>query len=113
MKRISFNDNWRLLNYGENNTIRVEADNKDQPNSRWYTGGGIYRPVWLWIGEQAHIAPKGVKITTLSYQPAKLWIEVEHTGGEVSVEIIDGEKLIAAAQGSKTDLLLPRCKAVE
>lgn len=96
-----------LLNYGENNTIRVEADNKDQPNSRWYTGGGIYRPVWLWIGEQTHIAPKGVKITTLSYQPAKLWIEVEHTGGEVSVEIIDGEKVVATAQGSKIDLLLP------
>lgn len=96
-----------LLNYGENNTIRVEADNKDQPNSRWYTGGGIYRPVWLWIGEQAHITPKGVKITTLSYQPAKLWIEVEHTGGEVSVEIIDGEKVVATAQGSKIDLLFP------
>lgn len=99
-----------LLNYGKNNTIRVEADNKDQPNSRWYTGGGIYRPVWLWIGERAHIAPKGVKITTLSYQPVKLWIEVEHTGGEVSVEIMDGEKVVATAQGSKIDLLLPDAK---
>lgn len=53
-----------LLRYGEENTIRVEADNRQQPNSRWYTGGGIYRPVWLWIGGQAHILPKGIKITT-------------------------------------------------
>lgn len=99
-----------LLRYGEENIIRVEADNKDQPNSRWYTGGGIYRPVWLWIGERAHIAPKGVKITTLSYHPAKLWIEVEHTGGEVGVEILDGENVIATAQSDRSELLIPDAK---
>lgn len=99
-----------LLRYGEENTIRVEADNKDQPNSRWYTGGDIYSPVWLWIGEQTHIASKGVKITTLSYQPTKLWIEVEHTGGMAEVEILDGERVVAAAQGSKIDLTIPDAK---
>ena len=38
-----------LLAEGEN-TIRVECENNDQPESRWYTGAGIYRPVWLWTG---------------------------------------------------------------
>ena len=28
-------------------TLRVIAHNSDQPNSRWYSGTGIYRPVWL------------------------------------------------------------------
>lgn len=34
-----------LLHYGEKNVIEVIADNSEQPNSRWYAGGGIYRPV--------------------------------------------------------------------
>ena len=36
------------LNYGkEENVLVVQADNSDQPNSRWYSGSGIYRNVWL------------------------------------------------------------------
>ena len=36
------------LNYGtEKNLIAVKVDNSLQPNSRWYTGSGIYRNVWL------------------------------------------------------------------
>ncbi|HNX65560.1 MAG TPA: beta galactosidase jelly roll domain-containing protein, partial [Bacteroidales bacterium] len=32
---------------GEKNIIAVKADNSQQPNSRWYSGSGIYRNVWL------------------------------------------------------------------
>ena len=32
------------------NVLRVTADNSETPNSRWYSGAGIYRPVWLWTG---------------------------------------------------------------
>jgi beta-galactosidase len=35
------------LNFGGRNTIAVEVDNSVQPNSRWYSGSGIYRNVWL------------------------------------------------------------------
>lgn len=36
------------LHYGdENNVLAVKVDNSKQPNSRWYTGSGIYRNVWL------------------------------------------------------------------
>ena len=35
--------------YGEENVITVTVDNSDLPNSRWYTGSGIYRPVSLLI----------------------------------------------------------------
>ena len=31
------------------NQLRVEVRNSDQPNSRWYTGTGIYRPVWIYL----------------------------------------------------------------
>lgn len=36
------------LKFGtEKNVIAVKVDNSEQPNSRWYTGSGIYRNVWL------------------------------------------------------------------
>ena len=34
-------------------------------SSRWYTGTGIYRDVWLYRAGSVHIAPHGVKVTTL------------------------------------------------
>lgn len=35
------------LKFGGSNTIAVKVDNSSQPNSRWYSGSGIYRNVWL------------------------------------------------------------------
>jgi len=58
------------------NTIKVEADNSQVPNSRWYTGSGIYRDVYLWIGKAEHILPYGVKLTTKTIQPAVLTVSV-------------------------------------
>ena len=40
------------LQYDANNELCIIADNTKLPNSRWYTGGGIYRPVWLWIANK-------------------------------------------------------------
>jgi beta-galactosidase len=34
-------------------------------NSRWYSGSGIYRHVWLTVTDQVHIAPWGIYITTI------------------------------------------------
>ena len=38
------------LKYGEENEIKVIADNSSVPNSRWYSGSGIYRSVNLFLG---------------------------------------------------------------
>ena len=54
------------LKYGEENEIKVISKNSDQPNSRWYTGSGIYRPVWLWTSDKEHIEPDGIKVRTVS-----------------------------------------------
>lgn len=42
------------------NRLEVVANNTAQPNSRWYTGTGIYRPVSLLVGPPVHIAPWGI-----------------------------------------------------
>lgn len=49
------------------NVIAVKVDNSEQPNSRWYSGCGIYRHVWLTKVSALHIAHWGVGInSTLS-----------------------------------------------
>jgi len=46
------------------NTIAVRVDNSHQPNSRWYSGSGIYRHVWMNITNAMHVAHWGTYITT-------------------------------------------------
>lgn len=55
-----------FLRYGEKNEIRVQVKNGGMPNSRWYTGGGIYRDVYLLSGGNVYILPGSVQITTES-----------------------------------------------
>lgn len=52
-----------LLRWGEANEIKVVANNPT-PNSRWYSGSGIYRNVNLMVGGDVHILPDGVRATT-------------------------------------------------
>lgn len=77
------------LHAGENE-LRVIARNADQPNSRWYSGAGIYRPVQLWKARGAHITLNGVKIRTLSLDPAVVEVRVKTTApGTVRLTVDD------------------------
>jgi beta-galactosidase len=80
------------------NVIRVIARNADQPNSRWYSGTGIIRPVWLWQGPEEGLLINGVKIRTLSIKPARIQVKAETSApGPVKVEIFrEGEKAAEA-----------------
>lgn len=61
---ISFTyDLTPYLRYGRMNHIRVRVDNSDQPNSRWYSGCGLFRPVWLTKSGPVHFADDGIFIT--------------------------------------------------
>ena len=73
-----------FITAGEN-IVTVEVDNTLVPNCRWYSGAGIYRPVWLLVDEKNE-----PRIVTKSYKPAV----IEVTGAE-QIEIYDGETLIA------------------
>lgn len=83
-----------FLDFEQENEIRVIARNADQPNSRWYTGSGIYRPVWMYVAEESYIPVNGVKIRTTGYdkkeKTARLEIKVgTSVPGEPVITILD------------------------
>ena len=90
---------------GEENEIKVIAHNADQPNSRWYPGTGIYRPAYLYVGGEKYIPVNGVKIRTLSYDPARIEVVVKTSmPGEVSLKIeFEGSKVLTAIGESAED----------
>jgi len=64
-----------FIKKGEN-IIAVRVDNSLQPNSRWYSGSGIYRHVWLNIAGSVHIAQWGTYITTPQVDSSSATISV-------------------------------------
>lgn len=89
------------LKYGEKNQIRVIAHNADQPNSRWYSGAGIYRPVWMYVRPKQHILRNKIRVRTLSVDPAVIEAEVNtNAPGKVKLEVVAdaGSDVIIAAE---------------
>lgn len=62
------------LNTTGDNVLAVKVDNSDQPNSRWYSGCGIFRHVWLVTSSNLHIAQWGIHV-------------VANVNGDVSVDV--------------------------
>ncbi len=90
------------LNYGEANTLTVIADNAKLPNSRWYSGSGIYRPVWLHVCEKDGLRPESVQISTVSIDPPRIRVQAPIC---VKAEV-DG----VAAEGTDFTMELPNAK---
>ena len=68
------------LNYGDkSNEIIVKVDNSKQPNSRWYSGSGIFRNVWLETTDKLRVAQWGTYITTPKVTAKKASIQIETT----------------------------------
>lgn len=82
------------------NSLEVTADNSLVPNCRWYTGSGIYRPVWLKITSKD--APEVLRVRTLSYMSAAI-VEVD-ADEDAEVKIFDGDRLIASGHAGTFEI---------
>lgn len=66
------------------NVIAVKADNSAQPNSRWYTGCGIYRNVWLNVKNKVSVAENGTYVTANNISADFAEVNIETSIGNAS-----------------------------
>lgn len=88
------------LKPGEQNELSIIARNADQPNSRWYSGAGLYRPVWLWLGGREYLPPNAIRVRTLDTEERRVEIRVSTRGtGPVELTLLDGDRKLASLHG--------------
>lgn len=83
------------------NVLAVRVNNSEQPNSRWYTGSGIYRNVWLTQAEETRVCHWGVYVTTpvITENKAEIKVQAELTQrAELSLCVLDKAGSILAKQ---------------
>lgn len=81
------------LKFGARNRLSVEVSNDSEPNSRWYSGGGIYREVRLLTAPMTHISPDG------------LYLHTDH--------ILNGDAFVIAEATVENHTAFPFCGWVE
>lgn len=85
-----------LIDFGKDNVIAVQADNSQQPASRWYTGAGIFRHVRLVTKEDLSLSKYGAFITTTKVTSSAATVRVATSvsskkprGYSVKVSLVD------------------------
>jgi beta-galactosidase len=91
------------LNYNTTNLIEVKVDNQEQPNSRWYSGCGIYRNVWLRQVSPTHINHWGSYVTTPDINHVNLRLDINGTPDAVKSVIYDQDGAKVAQASSKSN----------
>jgi beta-galactosidase len=87
------------------NVVAVRVDNSDQPNSRWYSGCGIYRHVWLTKTHPIHVRHWGVFV-----HDGKVEVDYENpTRQKVTVKnmLLDADGKVVARSTGQSSYLSP------
>ena len=94
------------LDYGAENVLEVVVDTTDQPNTRWYTGSGIYRPVHLLVGGPVRIAPFGARFTTtgIGGGSATVTVAVDLVNSGADAREVTVEATLVGSTGAHTQL---------
>ena len=105
------------LKIGEDNVIEVIADNTQTPNSRWYSGSGIYRDVYLARAPgKAYIVPNETKLVTVSLDPPTVHVEAVLSAGagtcDARVEFYKDGVLKGEAKAERENRCLACCDVI-
>lgn len=101
------------IKYDADNVVAVRASTGENENSRWYTGGGLFRDVHLVVKDSVSIARHGIFITTpnISDQSADVKVQVEITGIQNKQYELEIKTKIFSPQGkqvAETKTLAPK-----
>ena len=112
------------IEFGKENTIAVKVDHNKSADSRWYTGSGIYRDVWVVKANQVHLDQWGVyaypelkggkgvlhtEITVVNSSSLRSPVTVQQELIDAEGRLIEkksGQLTIAAADKARLDLKL-------
>ncbi|MGE8380976.1 MAG: sugar-binding domain-containing protein, partial [Sphingobacterium sp.] len=112
------------IEFGKENTIAVKVDHSKSADSRWYTGSGIYRDVWVVRADQVHLDQWGVyaypelkggkgvlhtEITVVNSSSLRSPVTVQQELIDAEGRLIEkksGQLTIAAADKARLDLKL-------
>lgn len=109
------------LKAGKQNELKVITQNR-QPNSRWYSGGGLYREVNVWVGDKYYLHPWSVYVTTpeASAEKAVIRAQIDVTNATadeaailLSGTISDNKGTKIAAKSVKVKAAANDCTAAE
>lgn len=103
---------------GRKNRLKLITQSR-QPSTRWYSGGGLYRDVCLWVGNPIHVKPWDIFVTTpeITADHAVVRIETELTGTEreqqveIECSVMDDNGMVVA-QMEKTLKLCGKQKEI-
>ena len=99
--------------FGTTNVLAVHVNHADAPTSRWYSGSGIYRHVWLETVDPLHLAHWGTYVTTprVSSRMAEVQVctTIENQSDarqpvELQTEIVNDRGNVVASAISRHDL---------
>ena len=99
------------INKKGDNVIAVKVDNSDQPNSRWYSGCGIYRHVWLTkTMKTAYIPQWGQYVATSSQGDVRVKVDFAASGKKMKLSVRNtiydaAGKIVAKSQGVREQKL--------
>lgn len=95
-------DLTKHLNYGQENTIAVRVDHSNSPSSRWYSGSGINRSVWLTVTDPLRVETWGTYVTTPVVEKDKAEIKIVTTlDNTASTKKVTVENIILDAKGKQ------------
>lgn len=85
-------DITNYVTFGKKNRITINVNTSMQPNSRWYTGSGLYRGAELLYGPKVHVVPDGIFVHTKEVSDGYAFLDAE-----VEVENMTADNRIAEA----------------
>lgn len=95
----------KYLNATGDNVLAVFVDNKTVQTSRWYSGSGIFRHVWMITTDPVHVKNWGTAITTAGATAAKSTVKIntEVTNGSAAAATRTLRTVICDSTGTPVD----------